>query len=117
MYYINTKCFKNGAPIEYTLTNCTILTQIQIPRWELFFLQYFSKSEQEMTAASLFMPSLGIWNSNRPGRIKHSPKYNVRRRQRITPPLTTNELIQRFNIDRDLEILQGENHDLLWEIF
>ena len=63
-----------------------------------------------MTAISLLMPSLGLWNS-RPKAfgVKHTPKYNVRRRQRITPRSSlTSEQRQKLEEDRELEILQGE---------
>ena len=42
--------------------------------------------------------------------FKHTPKYNVRRRQRITPRSSlTSEQRQKLEEDRELEILQGES--------
>jgi hypothetical protein len=50
---------------------------------QVFILSGLCKNFISMTAISLLMPSLGLWNS-RPKAfgVKHTPKYNVRRRQR-----------------------------------
>ena len=67
------------------------------------------KTSNSMTAISLLMPSLGLWNS-RPKAfgVKHTPKYNVRRRQRITPRSSlTSEQRLKLEEERELEILQG----------
>ena len=60
-----------------------------------------------MAAISLLMPSLGLWNSRPKRNITHTPRYSVRRRQRITPPIPS-DLNQRLKVDRELEILQGD---------
>ena len=61
-----------------------------------------------MAAASLFLSSLGLWHP-KPNQIKHSARFNIRRRQRITPPLSEDEVVKRQQAERELEIIQ-ERH-------
>lgn len=64
--------------------------------------------EVVMAAASFLVPSLSGWSS-KPNRIRHSPRVNLRRRQRITPPWSIEEIEERLKVDKELEVIQ-ERH-------
>ena len=60
-----------------------------------------------MAAASLFMPSMGIWKPS-PKRFKPAPKV-IKRRQRTKSPINPEDITQRFKMEKELESLQ-EKH-------
>ena len=60
-----------------------------------------------MAAASFLVPGLSGWSA-RPNRIKASPRINSKRRERLTPPWTNDDIANRFKLT-ELETVQ-ERH-------